>query len=119
MTIRQRLALLTVLALAIGLFVGGAQPIAVGLLSEPWDKVAHSTVFAAIAFLLAYSRVRQHWGWLIASALLSAAVGAVDEIHQYFLPGRSCDWADLAADALGSTAGVTLYFLLVRSARLG
>ena len=118
MPILHRLALLAALALVAGLFIGGAQPIAVGLLPVPWDKVAHTTVFAAIAFLLASARVREHRGWLVASVLLATAVGGADEIHQYFLPGRSCDWADFAADALGGTLGGILYVLLARVWRL-
>ena len=118
MTILQRLALLTALFLVAGLFIGGAQPVAVGLVPVPWDKVAHATVFAAIAFLLTFSRVRRHWGWLLASVLLTTAVGGADEIHQYLLPGRSCDWADFAADALGASFGGALYVLLARVWRL-
>ena len=118
MTALQRFALLAALALVAGLFIGGAQPIAVGLLPVPWDKVAHTAVFAAIAFLLASARVREHWGWLVASVLLATVVGGADEFHQYFLPGRSCDWADFAADALGASFGGILYVLLARTCRL-
>lgn len=115
MTILQRLALLAVLALVAGLFIGGAQPVAVGLVPVPWDKVAHATVFAAIAFLLAFSRVRKRWGWLLASVLLATAAGGADEIHQHFLPGRSADWGDFAVDALGAAlGGASMFCLLVR-----
>jgi len=118
MTILQRLALLAALCLVAGLFIGGAQPAAVGLVPVPWDKVAHATVFAAIAFLLAFSRVRKHGSWLVISVLLATAVGGADEIHQHFLPGRSGDWADFAADALGASFGGALYVLLARVWRL-
>jgi hypothetical protein len=118
MTVLQRFVLLAALALVVGLFIGGAQPIAVGLLPVPWDKVAHTAVFAAIAFLLASARVREHWGWLVASVVLATVVGGADEFHQYFLPGRSCDWADFAADALGASLGGILYVLLARVWRL-
>ena len=42
-----------VLLMVVGLFVGGAQPVAVGLFTEPWDKLAHATVFAVLTALLA------------------------------------------------------------------
>jgi hypothetical protein len=42
-----------VLPMVAGLFVGAAQPVAVGLLTEPWDKLAHATVFAVLTALLA------------------------------------------------------------------
>jgi len=35
--------------------------------------------------------------------------GAVDEIHQYFVPGRTSSWTDVATDAIG--AAVALYCL--------
>jgi VanZ family protein len=119
MTILQRLALLAALCLVAGLFIGGAQPAAVGLVPVPWDKVAHATVFSAIAFLLAFSRVRKHGSWLVISVLLATAVGGADEIHQHFLPGRGADMADFAADALGASFGGALYVLLARVWRLG
>lgn len=31
-----------------------------------------------------------------------------DEIHQYFVPGRSCEFRDVCIDSLGSLAGMTL-----------
>ena len=52
----------SVLLMVAGLFVDGAQPVAVGLLTAPWDKLAHATVFA---------------------------VGVADELHQATLPGRA------------------------------
>ena len=42
-----------VLLMVVGLFVGGSQPVAVGLFTEPWDKLAHATVFAVLTALLA------------------------------------------------------------------
>jgi len=40
------------LLLVVGLFVGGAQPVAVGLFAPPWDKLAHAGVFGVLAVLL-------------------------------------------------------------------
>ena len=45
-------ALPVLLALVPGLFVGGAQPVAVGLIPVPWDKVAHCVLFAGFAGLI-------------------------------------------------------------------
>jgi len=37
-----------------------------------------------------------------------------DEFHQLFVPGRACDWRDLAVDSLGALAGVTAAILASR-----
>ena len=34
--------------------------------------------------------------------------GALDEVHQEWIPGRAMDSADLAADVAGATAGALL-----------
>jgi VanZ family protein len=86
------------------LFIGGAQPQAVGLFAAPWDKLAHVAYFAAFALLLA--RVI---GLPIAfTVVLSLAVGAADEIHQSFLSGRTSGWDDWLADALGTAIGLVI-----------
>ena len=36
--------------------------------------------------------------------------GLSDELHQYFIPGRSCSIGDLLADTVGSVLVVTLWF---------
>lgn len=105
---RSQMAMALVLLLIGGLFYLGRLPIAVGLLTEPWDKVVHASLFAVIASLLALSRQQGTWRWLVASVLLASGVGALDELHQHFLPGRSADIHDLAADFLGAASGVLL-----------
>ncbi len=105
---RSQMAMALVLLLIGGLFYLGRLPIAVGLLAEPWDKVVHASLFAVIAILLALSRKQGTWRWLVASVLLASGVGALDELHQHFLPGRSADINDLVADFLGATSGVLL-----------
>lgn len=86
-----------------GLFVAGAQPVAVGLFQPPIDKVAHAGVFALLAILLWFGSNRQN---ALGIFVVVVMVGAVDEWHQRYLPGRSADLLDLAADAMA--AGVVL-----------
>lgn len=90
------------------LFVLGAQPVAVGLFSPPWDKVAHLATFASIgaaAGIASGARGVVRGVCCIAGAL---ALGAADELHQMYLPGRSASWSDLGADAIGGLIGATL-----------
>ncbi len=99
-----RLLLLSAAAGMIGgLFIVGAQPVAVGFFQPPVDKVAHGGVFALLAILLWYGSNRQS---ALGVFVVVVLVGALDEWHQRYLPGRSADLLDLAADAI--EAGVVL-----------
>jgi len=74
------------------------------------DKVAHVCVYGVLGALF-------HRGWrrslsrpagaaLVAIAALSAlAYGITDEIHQMFVPNRSSELLDLAADLVGGLLG--------------
>ena len=42
---------------------------------------------------------------VILSALSSSVYGISDEIHQYFVPSRMADIADMAANTVGSFMG--------------
>ena len=106
-----------VLLMVVGLFVGGAQPFAVGLFTEPWDKLAHATVIAVLTALLAMAlqgrppQPGARWALrpaaaLAVAALLAGAVGVADELHQATLPGRVAGLDDLLADAVGIGLGL-------------
>lgn len=94
-----------VVLMLVALFVGGAQPQAVGLVPEPWDKVAHAIFFFVFTLLLARF-VSLPIALVIALGLL---VGAADELHQTFLPGRVAGWDDWLADMLGTCLGVVKF----------
>jgi VanZ family protein len=84
----------------LGLLVLRAHPVPAG-----WDKVAHASTFALIAALLMYGTAQQ------APLLVLAAVvgfGALDEVHQLFVAGRTADLADFIADATAAAVVVGL-----------
>ena len=74
-----------------------------------WDKLLHATEYAGLAALLVLGLT--HLGTMgmrraaLLAILLAAAYGATDELHQYFVPGRSCDLIDWLADLTGACAG--------------
>ena len=86
---------------------------------QPWiphlDKIVHATIFLvlcwfahrAFRFQDRMPGLRQHA--LIAAFLLTVAYGYIDEFHQRFVPGRSYDLADFAADSTGALIYVGLY----------
>jgi hypothetical protein len=90
-----------------GLFHYGAQPIAVGLFVPPVDKIAHAGVFGLIALMLWFFFDRKYPLLVIG---LVAMTGAVDEVHQLFLPGRFAEVSDWIADVVG--AGLPLFALM-------
>lgn len=75
-----------------------------------WDKLQHCAAYAVGGAAFAYAlraRARGPWPW--AAAALGILYGASDELHQWFVPGRSSDWRDWVADSLGVMAGIFLY----------
>ena len=98
-------AALLAIAVPMGLLVGGAQPVAVGLFTPPWDKLVHACVFALLAGAMGYASGLRGARMVLAGFCAAMAVGVADEWHQIFLPGRSAGLDDLAADAIGAAAG--------------
>lgn len=73
-------------------------------LTTGWDKFDHVTAFSALALAgcLGFPESRRQW-LLVMCALLG--FGALIEVLQYFVPGRSCEWGDLIADSVGMGVG--------------
>jgi VanZ family protein len=85
-------------------------------LSTGWDKLNHAVAFAALAMaaLLAFPGPGRA-AWVLVPLGLIAFGGAV-EVAQAFIPGRSGEWFDLAADALGIVAGAIVTLPLLGAA---
>lgn len=49
--------------------------------------------------------------------VIFTAYGLIDEVHQYFIPGRFFDWFDLLANVFGITAGIFILKQLLPSYR--
>jgi hypothetical protein len=83
-----------------------------GPLPFSWaDKVVHTIIFTTGSFLLATAAYRT-FGKSFAKTMIlifviMVLIGAGDEYHQIYTPGRSGnDLGDLSADALGSLIGI-------------
>jgi VanZ family protein len=101
-------AAMLVLAIIFNLFFWGAQPVAVNLLPTPWDKFLHGTTFAVIACCIGLASGLQGSRGLVIAISGALLIGALDEWHQVYLPGRHPSWDDLLADAIGSLTGAAL-----------
>lgn len=108
------------------IFAASAQPDLGPLPGGVSDKTGHVVAYAGLAVLLlralaggkmadvTYGRAALAW-------LLATLYGVSDELHQRFVPGRTSDGLDVAADALGAFAGVAfvLVFKRLRDAARG
>lgn len=93
-------SLITLPVLITCLFWLGEKPEWFQLLATdpPADKFLHFFVFGAIAALLRLSTLRFH---PLLSFVLAAMIGAADEVHQSYIPGRTASFADFSADLVG------------------
>jgi VanZ family protein len=86
------------------------------------DKVAHVSEYFLFGIMairaIAHLPRPPKTGWVYALAiLLSLGYGLSDEYHQRFVPGRTADPLDFAADALGIFLAALGYYLLRRRRR--
>lgn len=72
------------------------------------DKLAHAALYAVLAALLRAAAARRR-----EAVAVAAAYGVTDELHQAFVPRRSPDPLDWAADLAGALAGALLVGPLV------
>lgn len=72
------------------------------------DKLVHFGLYAVLATLtMRAAGARQSSARAVLAVALALLVwGLLDEWHQAFIPGRSADVADWAADAVGMIAGI-------------
>ncbi len=66
------------------------------------DKIIHFLEFGLVGYLVynsVYDNFKERAEFF--SISFSIFYGGLDEIHQYFVPGRNCDWLDFLADSLG------------------
>ena len=72
---------------------------------------AHAVVHGVLAFLIALGVPRTR-GWAIAALAITAALGATDELHQLFVPGRTPSFLDGCTNLFGALFGVVARLLL-------
>ncbi len=108
------LAVALTLAVPLALWIGGAQPFAVGLVPAPWDKLAHMTVYAVLSCAIGFASGRRGVSAMAFGFVGALLVGVLDEASQMRLPGRSADIDDLVADAVGAALGTTVLAVRIR-----
>jgi VanZ family protein len=79
----------------------------------PADKVAHFTAYGVLSLLVIWATAAGEWRAItgrtvVVAILVSAAYGYSDEWHQRFVPNRSYDLLDWAADISGASLAAGL-----------
>ncbi len=82
------------------------------------DKIFHFVIYTGFGVYLLFglariNRLEARWrlGTLVVLGVIAAGL---DEFHQAFVPGRTSDFADAAADVLGTLAAWLIVRFLIR-----
>ena len=90
-------------------------------IDHPVRKTAHAAEYAVLGFLMLVSfagmlfsgpKQRGRAAWIC-----SVLYAVTDEIHQLFVPGRSCQASDVLIDGCGAAFGVLLGGMILRILR--
>ena len=90
---------------------------------EDWSfavrKLAHFCIFAGLGFLCfaAFSVDLPPRRAFPAALGLGAVRAILDEVHQSFVPGRSCEFRDVCIDFAGVLLGALFLLLILRSVK--
>ena len=79
------------------------------------DKLIHLGEYGLLGFL--FARFFVHLGWknpYLWAVLIASMYGVADEIHQYYVPGRTMEVYDWIADTLGGLGGSQAYRLWLK-----
>lgn len=85
----------------------------IDILSLIIRKLAHLTEYAILG-LLVYNLIHSYNKKTYIALFISILYAITDEMHQYFVPGRSCQITDIMIDTIGIIIGVYLYKLIIK-----
>jgi len=109
---------LPVILCCTAIFIQSSYPVSEQLPAFPFaDKLLHAVAYALLGFLFfrAFRMTTVHkrtFLLVILSAVASSLYGVGDEIHQHFVPSRTADILDMAADAIGGSLGAFVAWLV-------
>jgi len=79
----------------------------------PWeieglDKTVHAALYAVLGAIVSLGMRRSgkpvsFWAQCFVPVLFAGVYGMTDEIHQLYVPNRTCDLGDLLADVAGAS----------------
>jgi VanZ family protein len=79
----------------------------------PADKLAHFVAYSVLSLLVVWATTAGQWRLVtgrtvVIAVVISSAYGYSDEYHQLFVPNRSYDLTDWAADISGASVAAAL-----------
>lgn len=74
-------------------------------------KTAHFSIYALLGFLISGIFFKKEIFYTLSICFLYACT---DEIHQYFVAGRSCRFQDVMIDTAGSFFGILIFILIMK-----
>jgi hypothetical protein len=79
-------------------------------------KAAHFSIYFCLgaSAVLFVSECRKKRFAVLRAWLIPVIYACTDELHQYFVPGRSCELRDVCIDSAGAFLGVVLIFLVLQ-----
>ncbi|GHT74832.1 hypothetical protein FACS1894124_5320 [Spirochaetia bacterium] len=83
-----------------------------------FDKLQHLAAYLVLAVTIGLWipsawRQKRRPLTLILTTLISSIYGIVDEVHQYYVPGRDCNVWDWIADTIGAIIGSVIIMLVL------
>lgn len=79
-------------------------------------KMAHFSIYASLGLCVSFSFGRRKF--LSLKSLFSLGVcflyACTDEFHQYFVPGRSCQFTDVMIDTSGALLGMIISLIILK-----
>ncbi|MDR3174514.1 MAG: VanZ family protein [Treponema sp.] len=84
-----------------------------------FDKFQHLLAYAVLAAAIALWFSREKWRQPglrlpVLTAALGSVYGIIDEVHQYFVPGRDCNVWDWLTNTLGAVLAAAMVKLIAR-----
>lgn len=79
-------------------------------------KLAHTMEYALLGFWISfyfYQRAYPFKRRFLQSLLTGFLYACTDELHQYFVPGRSCEFRDVLIDTNGVFLGTLAFFFVI------
>jgi VanZ family protein len=87
-----------------------------------WDKLVHLTEYTIMGYLAAralffsgFRRISRDYLWI--AIFFGLLFGISDEIHQFYVPGRSSSPWDVLADLAGVIVGALVFRWMLRRGR--
>lgn len=76
------------------------------------DKAVHFFCFGGLCFWISFACRTKTFSRVWIPVIITSFYGIIDEIHQSFVPGRSCSVFDWIADTSGAIFGAVLFVFM-------